>query len=57
MDWGRYMKAIEAGTMQEIEKVRDSQIRGEIAPDKIDKSTWASIMEHDELMRSSDGRQ
>jgi hypothetical protein len=51
MDWGRFLRAIEA---QAIERVEEKRVRGIEKPDSLDADDWAAIAEHDELIARYD---
>lgn len=51
MDWGRFLRAIEA---QAIERVEEKRIRGIEKPDSLEAEDWEAIREHDELMARYD---
>ena len=52
MDWGRYLRAMEAGRIAEIEAKRDAQIAGHAKPTP---DEWEQIREHDALLEGDDG--
>ena len=47
MDWGRFMRAIEA---QHIERMEERRERGIEKPDSLTPDDWQIIAEHDELL-------
>lgn len=52
MDWGRYLRAMEAQHMGEIEAKRDAQIAGNT---KLTPDEWEQVMAHDALLEDDDG--
>lgn len=49
MDWGRYLRAMEADHMQTIEDKRIAQINGDIKADAITPEEWEQIKANDLL--------
>ena len=47
MDWGRYLKAMDAGNVEGIEDRRLAQMSGKA---KLDSDEWDAIREHDQMM-------
>ena len=47
MDWGRYLRAMEAGNVEDIEDKRLSHINGKVK--KLDADDWDAIREHDRM--------
>jgi hypothetical protein len=52
MDWGRYLRAMEAARMGETEARRDAQIAGNA---KLSPDEWEAVKEHDALLEDDDG--
>ena len=47
MDWGRFLRAIEA---QAIERIEDRRVRGIEKPTSLEPEDWEAIREHDLLV-------
>ena len=47
MDWGRYLKAMDAANTENIEDRRLAQINGKVK--KLDADEWDAIREHDRI--------
>ncbi|MFZ1755038.1 MAG: hypothetical protein WBO46_14945 [Caldilineaceae bacterium] len=50
MDWPRYLRALDAASVERVEERRQRQIAGELGEDKLSASEWETIRAHDELM-------
>lgn len=48
MDWGRFLRAIEAQEIERVEFRRKAYIGGKV--EKLDKAEWAAIKAHDDLL-------
>jgi hypothetical protein len=57
MDWGRYLRAMEAEHIGNIEEKRQAQISGIIEPKDVNAAEWEAIQEHTEWLEELDGDQ
>jgi hypothetical protein len=53
MDWGRYLRAIEAEHIGDIEEKRQMQISGIIEPKDVSAAEWESIQEHTQWIEAN----
>jgi len=54
MDWGRYLRAVEAEHIGNIEEKRQAQISGLIEPKNITAAEWDAILVHTEWMEEDE---
>ena len=53
MDWPRYLRAREAQSIEQVEKVRQMQMDGKLKAEDIQPETWESIKRHDQLLAAN----
>jgi len=50
MDWPRYLKAMQAGNIEDIETKNMLQLTGKLKSEDITADEWKQIREHDEMV-------
>lgn len=48
MNWPRYLRALEAGRIEEVEDRRRLHLAGKLTADDLTASDWEAILKHDE---------
>ena len=51
MDWGRYLRAMEAGSISDLEARRDAQVAGHAS---LTDDEWERVREHDAMLEGDD---
>lgn len=51
MDWPRYLRAMEVNRVATTEDRRRQFLAGDLDPSSLTAEDWATIAEHDELMK------
>jgi len=50
MNYARYLRAMDARYIEQIEQMRASYLKGEVPSRKQDSDVWAAIRDHDALL-------
>ncbi len=54
MDWPRYLRALDAASIERVEERRRRHIAGEMGEEKLTDQDWEAIREHDRLIHGDD---